>query len=226
MSDEPDRSDPLLAEARAALAGGALPDDLRGRISRSTDPGHARARRLLAVIDGGTPAGLPVQPGDDTPPATPKIGLVAPAPDEAATGGDDGDAGGDHGADQGSDEEDGGPTGAGPAETDHKKPKLVVITQVSLVDKGGAVELVVKAAAPVTIGTATQRDSGTVRFVLPSAGALPGALQARPQLQGVRVVDVRRGEDTVQLAVQLDEGWRAGAPRRAPGGASIRFSKG
>lgn len=221
--------DPLLAEARVALAQGELPEDVRTRIAASDKPAHARARRILAAVDGHTPDALPsggtegAPPrveseasgtsgsGDDATQAAPSLSLNTPPP-----GDDPEDPDGD---DDRSDSSAAKSSSSSPA----AGPKLSVITSLKLNKRGDDVELVIKAAAPVTVGTAAQLGSGRFRYVLPSSGALPGALQARPKLEGVSVVDVRRGENTVQLAVELAEGWRAAAPQRAASGAKIRF---
>ena len=57
-----------------------------------------------------------------------------------------------------------------------------------------------------------------------NAGALPAVRQARPEVGGVRVVQVRRGDSTVQITVEMDEGLAAREPTVTDGGATIRFA--
>lgn len=227
----PRGSDPLLAEARAALGagavGGQLPDDVQARIVASEDPAHARARRILLAMDGASAAELGLDTGAD----------VGEVPSERSAELGDAEAGDATGETttkppgtgvEGTSNRD-GPVEASPSAGPRARddgPALAVITTVDLEKRGGAVELVIKAASSVKVGTAAQLEEGTLRYVLPSTGALPSALRARPSVKGVKIVDVRRGEDTVQIAVQLDQGWRAKAPRSTASGAKIRFEQG
>ena len=55
-----------------------------------------------------------------------------------------------------------------------------------------------------------------------SAGA-PAVRQARPEA-GARVVQVRRGDSTVQITVEMEEGLVAREPTVTDAGASVRFA--
>ena len=67
--------DPMLAEARAGLSGGNLPDELRAALLVSEDPEHARAQRILRAMDARpeAPTPSPNAGGDGA------IAIVAPA---------------------------------------------------------------------------------------------------------------------------------------------------
>jgi hypothetical protein len=198
-------ADPLLAEARAALNGGKLPPRLEQRILDSDDPAHARARRLLATMkrqqSGAQQEAAPaVSPAQES--ATPVT-----APPE----GDGGEA-----------EKPEAASNDASNEHDESPPKLTVLTRLALVQKGSGAVLTVHAAAELKVGLAQQ--SKTARLVVESAGALPAFLQARPSLDGIRIIDVRRGQDTVQIAIELDDGWKVGRPEGFSGGARLRFT--
>jgi hypothetical protein len=87
----------------------------------------------------------------------------------------------------------------------------------------GRVTLHLTAGNRIVLGTAEQPDSGVVRVVVEGAGALPAFLQARPKAEGVRVIDVTRGSESVIVAIELDPGWRVQRSRSADRGGSITF---
>jgi hypothetical protein len=208
--------DPLLAEARASVKSGQLPDPMRASIADSRDPAHARAKRILAVMDRqarGEPEPESADDDDDTPTTAPSLKPpdedAPPVPEPA----------GDRGADGGAASE--------AAATDTPTPtkaRLAVLTRLSLQKTGNKATLTVHAADAVRVGVATQA-SGKVRLVVESAGALPGFLQARPSVDGLAVSDVRRGQDTVQIAVDVGEGWKVGNPSSFSGGARLIFTR-
>lgn len=185
----PDDGDPLLARARASIRGGEIDPAVRAEILASTDPAHARARRILAAMDAtdAPPTPEPLAP----PPAT-----VAPPP-------------------------------AAPAPAPSRPPTaaLGVVTRLELSRRGDRATLELRAGSPLLVGIAAQ-ESGIVRLLVESAGALPAALTARPEVEGLRVVDVRRMDRTIQIALELDEGWTAVRPVRTGHGARIEFRRG
>jgi hypothetical protein len=208
--------DPLLAQARQQLQGTRLPDEVREKISASSDPAHARARRILAVMDRQARGEAEPEPdeGAAEPGAAPSApSLVAPPEGAAATNhaheGGQGDA-------------------AEPAEPadsrEAGRARLAVLTRLSLAKNGQKATLTIHAADALRVGVAAQA-SGTVRLVVESAGALPAVLQARPSMEGLSVSDVRRGQDTVQIAIELGEGWTAGRPISFAGGARMTFTR-
>lgn len=198
--------DPLLAEARSKLGAGALPADMAARIMESEDPAHARARRILAVMqrqESGEPA---PERDTDTEVKAPSPQVIAPGEEQPAAEVDDGE------------EQDSAPTGNQDA-----APKLTVVTRLSLDQKGQQATLTMHAASSLRVGVAEQ--AGTVRLVVESAGALPALLKSRPSVEGLRVSDVRRGDGTIQVAVELGEGWTVGRPAGFSGGARVKFTR-
>lgn len=204
----------MLARARDSMRGGKLDPELEREILESGAPEHARARRLLRhMANEGRPKGAagseeptrkkPASSGSDAP-ASPTISVVAPpkdsAPNSAST------------------------ANSGPKpDAGTQAPALAMLTRLRLSGGNDKVTLKLNAADRVVMGIAEQPQSGLVRLVVESAGALPAFLQARPQLAGVKVVDVRRGEDTVQISVELTPGWKARGPRSGASGASVEF---
>jgi hypothetical protein len=201
--------DELLVRARRSMNGGRVSEEVRREIMASTDDDHERARRLIAAISGVDPIG---EDADES--AAPKIRVttskgtteIKPRPSikPPATSGE------------------GGTPSARESE-EASKPRLAVLTRIELSKKGKGATLRLRAAQPVEVGMVEQKSSGTVRLVARSAGALPAVLESRPSSGGVTVTDVRRGEGTIQIALRLDEGWRASAPRSDAAGASISF---
>jgi hypothetical protein len=185
-----------LARARARLRNGVIPAELRAEILESRDPAHARARRIFAAMDSQTRAEA----------AAPVPEVVAPAPDGS---------GGPPGSPAASDAE---PDGTEP----QSPPRLSLLTRLSLTERRGKVTLTLHAAAELRVGVVAQ-ESGVLRLLVESAGALPAFLQARPGVDGLRVLDVRRGEDTVQIAVSVPDGWEVERPEGFSGGARVAF---
>ena len=207
--EEPAPGDPLLAEARTKLGSGTVPDELAARILESKDPAHARARRILAVMQRQE-SGEPAPEGDGgTEVEAPHPQVIAPnegQPEAADSGGEEAEA----------------PTPADDQDQD-QAPKLTVVTRLSLEQKGRQATLTMHAASSLRVGVAEQ--SGTVRLVVESAGALPALLKSRPSVDGLRVSDVRRGDGTIQVAVELGEGWSMGRPAGFSGGARVKFTR-
>ncbi len=106
------------------------------------------------------------------------------------------------------------------------KPKpvagLTMITRIALNERGNDVELEIVAAGPLSVGSA--RGESEIRVIVEDAGALPAALQARPSAGDVRVTDVRRGDETVQIAVEIPSGWKVASKRSSSSGARVRFA--
>ena len=244
--------DPLLARARASIVAGELDPQVRDELMDSDAPEHARARRVLAALAGSTGSASkspPREAAKESPAATGAQGdtpvpVIAPTPDapsipkddEAPGAGGSGGANGgaaDGGSNGGSEAGVGSGTtnsaddgsGAGASTTSVESPRLAMLTRLSMTGSPRQVVLTLNAADRVVMGTAEQPDSGLMRLVIESAGALPGFLQARPEMHGVKVVDVRRGDDTVQISISLDAGWKARGPRSGAKGASITFVK-
>jgi hypothetical protein len=212
--------DPLLTRARAELHGGRLPDAVRAEIVASTDPAHARAKGILAVMDRqarGEPEPEPESTDDDTPGDAPSLKPppegTPPVPEKeeagASSGGTKPPAAGE---------------GGGGQDSKKVEARLAVLTRLTLKKSGKKATLTVHAASSVRVGVATQA-SGKVRLVVESAGALPAVLQARPSVDGLTISDVRRGQDTVQIAVDLGEGWKPGRPSSFSGGARMTFTR-
>lgn len=202
-----DPSDDLLARCRAALErGGQLPAALRRELAASTDPDHARARRIFAAIDAATGE---AKPGSSSPPV-----VVAP--------------GSAHGIERAVTSTKLPPSTTSP-ERSPAKPVLTMLTSVSLEREGPAVVLVLgggRGSDGADVGVLSQPESDTVRVVVKTASALPNVMQARPKLGEVAVKDVARGDGTVIFTVGLPHGWKASAPRRAAAATRLAFTAG
>ena len=85
VAPEPERGDELLRRAREGIRDGALPAELEQAVLGSTEPAHARARRvLLAMSEPATGEGEGLEPGADEggepPPLVPPAADAAPPP--------------------------------------------------------------------------------------------------------------------------------------------------
>ena len=90
--------------------------------------------------------------------------------------------------------------------------------------KGGGASLELRASSRPRVSLVSQAGRGRAIYMVANAGALPAVRQARPEVGGVRVVQVRRGDSTVQITVEMDEGLAAREPTVTDGGATIRFA--
>lgn len=216
--------DELLAQAQGELVGGRLPDGVKAQIMASPDPAHARAKRILAVMDRQARGEREPESADDEQTQKPPPKLQPPSEGEGEGEGEGAGAG--EGGAPVTETATGATGGADDAaeEPAPAKARLAVLTRLSLKQKGKRATLTVHAASSVRVGVATQA-SGKVRLVVESAGALPAVLQARPSIDGVTVSDVRRGPDTVQIAVDVGEGWTVGRPTSFSGGARLAFTR-
>lgn len=201
--------DPLLAQARQSIENGTIDPALVQRLLASEDPAHARARRLLRAMarEEGRGAGKTA----DTP-GRPTLKLPgAEAGNEAAAEPID------PGASTAGDE-----AGDGDEPTPARRQRAV-LRRISLRERDGGMTLTLHASQGVLVGTAHQRQSGTLRLVVESVGAEPRLLRSRPSRGQVEVTDVRRGQDTVIITVRVPPGWRVGKTRRFGGGARIEL---
>jgi hypothetical protein len=219
---DPASGDPLLARARASIAGGRVDPEVAAEIRASSDPAHARAARLLAAIAGDVaPTGpaaaeepAPVGPPPVVPPAeldpegegdapsdAPAEGtIVAPVAARATPAGD-----------------------APSSDTPRPKKSRPELSALSLAATEAGATLTIKAPGGVTVGVANQPSSGIVRLVIEGASATPKVVGARPKITGARVSGVRKGEDTVQITLQLDPGWRLANVKSFSGGARVNL---
>jgi len=205
--DDASGGDPLLARARQSIKGGAIDPAIVQQLLASEDPAHARARRLLRAMareaGGGEDetADASGRPSLEVPEEGAGEGLAASPIDgsTAAAGTETGDA---------------------PDEAQPQRPRAV-LRRISLRDSKGGMTLTLHASGGVLVGTAHQRQSGTLRLVVESVGAEPRLLRSRPSRGQVEVTDIRRGQDTVIITVRVPPGWRVGRTRRFSGGARI-----
>lgn len=221
--------DELLVQARHSLVAGSVDPKLYAQILASDAPAHSRARRILLAMEREASGQLEPESTTDIEPPKPGVAIPAsgkvpsirpPAPGIEPTqvkmkpkkG-----ASSDRSGSAGSKSSASAPTAATGA------PVISVLTRLTLKGSAKEVTLRLNAADRVVMGMAEQPQSGIIRLVVESAGALPGFLQARPEAHGVKVVDVRRGDDTVQISIEMDPGWRAQGPRSGVGGASLTF---
>ncbi len=210
--------DPLLLRAQSSFENGHIAPEIEAELLASPDPAHQRARRILETMDRQA-RGIAPAPSekktttakDATPTKAPTIRAPdpgSPTPGVPKQSGSTSSGGGTGGSGEGS---------------NSPKARLAMLTRLRLSGGGSKVTLSLNAADRVVMGMAEQPASGIVRLVVESAGALPSFLQARPTLEGVKVIDVRRGEDTVQISVELAPGWKPRGPRSGATGASIDF---
>ena len=233
-AETPDRpkGDQLLMQARYSMVAGSIDAELQQKILASDLPEHARARRILLAMEregagladpDAKPEPEPPRPGVAIPASgqVPQIKAPAPGiePTEVKTAPKKG------GTAPASSTSTSGTSGGGATSGggEDSTPTLSVLTRLSLRGSADEVTLHLNAADRIVMGMAEQPQSGMLRLVVESAGALPGFLQARPEAHGVKVIDVRRGDDTVQISIQMEEGWRPKGPRSGSTGASLTF---
>lgn len=187
--------DPLLAEARRQIAGGALADGPRAAILASSAPVHARARALLGALDPD-----PAPPEPSPPPAAPPAPVSAPevpvvAVDRAAP-----------------------PPEPAVAKAPRKRP---TVERLSLRTTARGASLSIHAGSGVLVGVANQPETGVVRLVLDDVAAGAKVLGARPQVDGARVRAVEAGPRSVRITLQLEPGWRFSGVHRTSTGARV-----
>jgi hypothetical protein len=207
LADGVREGDPLLARARQSIKDGTIDPAIVEQILASEDPAHARARRLLRAMarEAGGGEGkaadaagrprleVPEAGAGDGIAASPIDGSTSTAETETVEATDD------------------------PPVRRHR----AVLRRISLRERKGGMTLTLHASEGVLVGTAHQRQSGTLRLVVESVGAEPRLLRSRPSRGQVEVTDIRRGQDTVIITVRVPPGWRVGKTRRFNGGARI-----
>lgn len=208
--------DPLLAEARARIEGGHLPEDLVQALLASDAAAHRRARRILTAMRGvdepdeeqeATAGAVPLVP--------PKIegtpgSEVAPVP-AAKDGGHEASVG-----------------AVAPAKAtrqDRPRSGRASLSAINLREHARGATLTLHASGGIVVGVANQPRSGIVRLVVESSGAAPKVLGARPRVAGARVTEVRAGTNTVIVTLELDSGWSLGTIERTSSGARIHLRR-
>ena len=205
--------DPLLADARARIRGGVLPDDIVRALLASDDPAHARARRLLQAMH--SPGEL-----DDEEPEAEAVGVAPIVPPKIS------EAGGDV-----SPVPDTPSTGPQPSRTPAvasptpKASARASLSAMSLSEHARGATLTLKASGGVVVGVANQPSSGIVRLVVESSGAAAQVVSARPRVKGARVTEVRAGTNTVIVTLELDPGWSLGKIERTSAGARVNLRR-
>ncbi len=216
----------LLAQARASIRDGRIAPALREQLVRSDAKEHAAARAILDAIDhperygpeaeaevagageGGTSGGtegtmVAVQPLS-TPPDVGAPSAPVEVSDVVHVESSEHKDGASTSAGSKKKNAPAGGTTGGPAKRD---AGIAVITRGTLSRRGKDVVLRLFAGGRVLFGTVDAAESRTVRVLARNSGALPSLLSARPSLGGVKLTDVRKGIDSVQLTLELDEGW-------------------
>ncbi len=109
-------------------------------------------------------------------------------------------------------------------EAKRPKARLQVLTGLSLKKVGKSVRLLLKGSASFKVGQ--EQNGQELRLMIKSSGALPQVLQARPELGGVRIQDVQRGQDSIMIRIEVDEAWSYGTMTSSRGRAQMTFSPG
>ncbi|MEM6994622.1 MAG: hypothetical protein AAF721_29170 [Myxococcota bacterium] len=213
-------ADPLLDAAEASIVDGVVSPAHVARIEASGAPQHARAARLLAVIDSPVAAlpEAPVPPGDAPAMKAPTLPGAPVDPIDAPDPPADGGAGTSPAA---------VPPKSTPPALPPKAPAAGPRTVSSLKlkpNKRGAT-LTIRGSGKLMVGTANQLASGRVHLVVDQAKASGAAAASRPSVDGVAVTAVRKGQGTVQITVSLDPGWSLGSTRAFSGGVRVHFVK-
>lgn len=215
----------LLAQARASIREGEIDPELLAALGRSADPQHKHAHRLLVAQTPTVAHKSQAEPPKPTA-QTSAVEVTAPAPAPQPSTPAQPHAEADQ-ANPGTQAEAGAPTRA--------DTPISVLTSMKLERIGSVVALTFHGSDTVDVGIVAQGDTDkkaaknkpkTRRFVVEAAGAIPTFLQARPTLEGVAVKDVRRGDKTVQIEVQLDPGWKVSVRSKLDNGFRITFRKG
>lgn len=224
----------LIDRARQSLVDGALPEAIQAEIITSTSPQLAAARRIFggegassaapAVprVAAGSKGSVPLRvPGAAPAARIPEKKTAVPATSEVAAGDSDAPRKQTEAARPSVAS---GDTTPAPA-AEGKGARLVMLTSLALKEVSGGVVLDVRSSGQPSVSVASQATRGRVTFMFANAGALPTVRQARPGLQGVRVSEVRRGDTTVQVTVELEEEWQARRPALTDGGVQVRFQR-
>lgn len=212
--------DPLLSRAREAIRDGALPEDVRDEVLRSTAPEHARARRVLLAM--AEPTGAAVDEADDgesasaegddersrpppiLPPADPSAAIPDPDPAPPRSGGSR--------------------PSSNATDRPLRRPRgEASLGKLALRTTQQGATLTIAAPSSLVVGVANQPSSGLVRLVIESAQAGRAVLHARPKVDGAEVTGVRQGEGTVQITIRLDPGWTLGSVQPFSGGAKVHL---
>ncbi len=222
-TDEPSSADdPLLARARASIRDGRVPADVAAEIRASKDPAHARAARLLAAFDAEIPeaARRARDDDDDAPVADPSLPPVRVPEGDA----DDSDDGNDDGGDAVPETDT--PAAPTPAVAPPPSPKASkpTVSSLAMSKSSGGATLTIKADGGVTVGVANQLASGIVHLVIEGATASPKIASSRPSVAGAKVTQVRKGQGTVQITLDLEPGWTLGKVSKFDGGAKVRLN--
>lgn len=199
--------DELLRRAREQMREGALPAEVEEAVLGSTEPAHARARRVLLAMQEPPPGddagegseGDAQVPAPLVPPATD----VTPPPVESE-----------------------GPASERPSSTSRPPPPRRGSSRVgklSFQSTARGATLTIKGSSKLVVGVANQPSSGIVRVIVEKAEASPTVLSARPTVDGARVTGVRQGRDTLQVTVKLDPGWTLGGVTPFSGGAKVNL---
>lgn len=217
-------ADPLLAEARASLQAGTLDPQLAQALLSSSDPAHARARRVLEAMQAPK-----VPEPEPTPPEAAESGqaqaetvALVPTPLSVVQ-----EAVGERPVPKAR-RSDGPEATAAPTQsksapaTSSSRPTL---RSVALRSSSGGATLTLRASSGVLVGVANQRRSGIVRLVV-DASASTDALRSRPRVEGARVDSIRRVGQSVFVTVSLDPGWSLGRIRQTGQGARIDLHRG
>lgn len=217
-----DEQGDLLEQAQASIRDGEVDPELIAALGRSDDPRHKHAHRLL-VAQTPTVAQKSEPKAKQDKPHKPAVEVTAPTPQPQPAA---------QPATQATTAE---PADAPDDQTQATEPEapISVLTSMKLERIGSVVALSLYGSETPDVGIVAQGDTDkktkgpkTRRFVVEAAGAIPTFLQARPELEGVRVRDVRRGDKTIQLEVQLDPGWKVSVRSKLDNGFRITFRKG
>ena len=206
-------TDPLLAAARTALAGGALDPEVRAALLASKDPAHARAQRILLAMEPGRPTvAPPIDDAEDPAPQqrAPMLRVATPPPEPmvpASTAGVP-------------------PPGPPPPEALPAAPPKPTPTlrSVGMQRTRSGASLTLSGSGGLVVGVANQPTSGVVHLVM-EASAVEGALRARPRVEGARVIGVRKTGRSVFVTLSLDPGWRLGGIVRSGSGAKVNLRR-
>lgn len=203
----PTPGDPLLQRAREGIRDGALAAEDEEAVLGSSDPAHARARRILLAMQQPLADDVADDEGpaadEPTPLVPPAVGDT-PAPIERE-------------ATDAPRTEPASPRPSPPRSGSSRVGKL----SLSRTSRGAT--LTIKGSAKLVVGVANQPSSGIVRIIVEKAEAASSVLTARPSVTGARVTGVRQGRDTLQVTVRLDPGWSLGSVSPFAGGAKVHL---
>lgn len=206
-------TDPLLAAARTALAGGTLDPDVRAALLASKDPAHARAQRILLAMEPTRATAAPPIPDDRDTPApgaatqrAPMLRVTTPPPEPIVPASTTSV-----------------PLPPPPAPVAAPRP-TPTLRSVGLQRTRSGASLSLTGTGGLVVGVANQPTSGIVHLVM-EATAVEGALRARPRVEGARVTGVRKTGRSVFVTLSLDPGWRLGGIVRSASGAKVTLRR-